>query len=263
MATVMTVTNQKGGVGKTTTVCSLCGVFVSFGKRVLAIDLDPQGNLSFSLGADDSGLTIHDVLTGKCNVKEAIQTTANGCDVISSNILLSGSELELTSVGREYILKEKLEPVIDIYDYILIDTPPALSILTINAYIASSDLVIPMTPEILSLQGITQLRDTIKAVKKYYNQQLNVRGILLTKYNGRYLLTREVEDLATVVAKQLDTEVIKTKITTCISAAEAPAHQQTIVIYDPQSRVCKDYYQLVQELYGLKQKQNKKQKVTN
>ncbi len=248
MSRVIAVTNQKGGVGKTTTVCSLCGILKKVGYKVLSIDLDPQGNLSFSLGGTEDGLTIHDVMKKSVSVEEAIQHTENG-DVISSNILLSGAELELTTVGREYILKECLEPIKEKYDFILIDTPPALSILTINSYIAADDLIIPMTPEILSLQGITQLRDTVAAVRKYYNRALDLRGILLTKYNSRYLLTREVEDMAEIVAKQMDTGVLKTKITHCISAAEAPAHQQSIISYAPKSRVCQDYISLLEELY--------------
>lgn len=250
MSTVIAVTNQKGGVGKTTTSSALCGVFAAAGKRVLAIDLDPQGNLTFSLGASDEKHTIHDVLKGAVPIEDAIQQTKN-CDVIPSNILLSGSELELTSVGREYILKEKLEPVLGRYDYILLDTPPALSVLTINAYTAANDLIIPMTPEILSLQGISQLKDTIFAVKKYYNRSLRVRGILLTKYNPRILLTKEVEELAGIVAEQLGTVVLETKISPSIAVAEAPAHQKTITRYAPKTKATKDYAALVKELYEI------------
>lgn len=248
MAKVIAFTNQKGGVGKTTTAAAFCGVLVSKGKKVLAIDLDPQGNLSFSLGADYESYTIHDVLIGKLSIHEAIQTTPN-CDVIPANILLSGLELELSNVGREYILKERLAPILKFYDYIIIDTPPALSILTINAYTACNDLIIPMTPEILSLQGIAQLKDTIIAVKKYYNKGLSLRGILLTKYNERMLLTKEVEELASIVARQLGSVVLNTKISVSVAAAEAPAHQMSIVRYAPRTKASRDYVRLIDELY--------------
>lgn len=250
MSIVIAVTNQKGGVGKTTTSCALSGVFSAQGKRVLAIDLDPQGNLTFSLGAADDKYTVHNVLNGSIPIEKAIQKTAN-CDVIPANILLSGSELELTSVGREFILRDRLRSVLDSYDYILLDTPPALSILTINAYTAANDLIIPMTAEILSLQGITQLKDTIFAVKKYYNRALNVRGLLLTRYNPRILLTRDVEELAGLVAQQLGTHVLNTKISPAVSVAEAPAHQKTLSRYAPKSRAAKEYQALVHELYGV------------
>lgn len=249
MSKIIAITNQKGGVGKTSTTCALAGVFASRGKKVLAIDLDPQGNLTFSLGADDSGYTVHDVIKGDIDIKEAIQHTPE-CDVIAANILLSGTELELSSAGREYILKEKLKSISKHYDYIILDTPPALSILTINAYIAANDLIIPMTAEILSLQGIAQLKETILAVKKYYNKQLNVRGILLTRYNPRLLLNREVLEMAEIVAAQLNTVVLNSKISSSVAVAEAPAHQKTIIKYAPRSGAAKDYLALAEELYG-------------
>lgn len=242
------VTNQKGGVGKTTTCAALAGIFRSRGKRVLCIDLDPQGNLSFSLGAEDSGYTIHDAMKGSCGIAAAIKHT-RVCDVISSNILLSGSELELTGSDREFILKKLLIPLHNIYDVIILDTPPALSILTINAYIAANDLIIPMTPEILSLQGIAQLRDTILAVKRFYNKNLRTRGILLTKYNSRFQLSAEVAEMASVVAGQLDTSVFDIKIPMCIAAAEAPAHGMTITEYSPRCSASREYTKLAAFLY--------------
>lgn len=258
MATVIAITNQKGGVGKTTTCSAFCGGLTEYGYRVLAIDLDPQGNLSFSLGADaEEHYTIYDVFKGNCEINEAIQSTQTG-DVIAANILLSGCELELTGVGREYILRERLQQIDDMYDYIIIDTPPALSILTINAYTASNQLIIPMIAEILSLQGIAQLKETIFAVKKYYNKELEIKGILLNKYNPRLILTKEVEELAGIIATQLGTSLFQSKITSSVSIAEAPAHGVSIMEYAPRSKATKEYKKLILECTGIKDKSGKK-----
>ena len=260
MAKTIAVTNQKGGVGKTTTCSSLCGCLAAMNKKVLAIDLDPQGNLSFSLGADaDECYTVYDVFKGTVSLYDTIQHVAC-CDVVPANILLSGAELELTTVGREYILREQLGSVQDDYDFIIIDTPPALSILTINAYTASNELVIPMIPEILSLQGIAQLKETIFAVKKYYNKSLEIRGILLNKYNPRLILTKEVEDLANLIAEQLDTDVFEQKISNSVIIAEAPAHAKTIIEYAPTSKAAKEYTDLIYEILGLEKPQRNEKK---
>ncbi|MBP1548289.1 MAG: ParA family protein [Oscillospiraceae bacterium] len=248
MSKVIVVTNQKGGVGKTTTCAAFAGIFRKYGKKVLAIDLDPQGNLSFSLGAEDSGYTIHDVMKGDCTLRQATKRTEI-CDVITSNILLSGTELELKSSDREFVLKKALAQAEDQYDAVIIDTPPALSILTINAYTAADDLIIPMTPEVLSLQGIAQVKDTILAVKKFYNKKLCVRGILLTRYSSKYLLSEEVAEMAEIIADQLGTQIFSTRISSCIAAAEAPAHQQALVDYSPRCRAAKEYTRLARELY--------------
>lgn len=260
MAKVIAVTNQKGGVGKTTTCSSLCGCLSAMNYKVLAVDLDPQGNLSFSLGADtDNCYTIYEALKKEVNIYDTIQHVSC-CDVAPSNITLSAAELELTSVGREYVLRDQLDSVKDDYDFIIVDTPPALSVLTINAYTASDELIIPMIPEILSLQGIAQLKETIFAVKKYYNKSLEIRGILLNKYNPRLILTQEVEDLANMIAEQLDTDVFEQKISNSVIIAEAPAHAKTIMEYAPKSKAAKEYIDLVYEVLRMEKPQRVEKK---
>ncbi len=258
MAKIIGVTNQKGGVGKTTTCAGLCGGLASLGYKVLAIDLDPQGNLSFSLGIEvEDNFTIYDVMKGNCDIGDAI---VNGeiCDVVPSNILLSGLELEMTGVGREYVLREQIGYVKKNYDYIVLDTPPALSVLTINAYTASDELIIPMPCEVLALQGIAQLRQTIFAVKRYYNKSLTVRGILFNRYNPRLSLTKEVEELAQMIAEQLETTIFESKISVSVSIAEAPAHGESIITYAPSSRSAKEFMDFVKEVIAPKTKGNSK-----
>ena len=260
MSKIIAVTHQKGGVGKTTTCAGLCGGLAKLGNKVLAIDLDPQGNLSFSLGIEvGDNYTIYDVMKGNCDISDAIMH-GEVCDVVPSNILLSGLELEMTGVGREYVLREQLGFVKKNYDYIILDTPPALSVLTINAYTASDELVIPMLCEVLSLQGIAQLRQTIFAVKRYYNKQLLVRGILLNKYNPHLTLTKDVEELAQKIAEQLDTVIFKSRISNSVAIAEAPAHGESIITYSPKSRAAMEYMAFIKELTAQSAKKTKQKK---
>lgn len=249
MATIIALTNQKGGVGKTTTSSALAAGLASFyDKKILAIDLDPQGSLGFSLGLDiEECNTIYDVLTGSVGIRDAIQTT-DYCDIITSNILLSSAELKFTSAGRELLLKNALMPVLGDYDFIVIDTPPALNILTVNAYACADHLIIPMAPEILSLLGLTQLKDTIDSVKQNLNSSLNVLGILLTKYNKRTLLAREVKEMAESIASQLETKVFETQIRTSVSVAEAPAHGLSIYDHSSKAKPSLDYHDFVDEV---------------
>ena len=249
MATVIALTNQKGGVGKTTTSGALAAGLASFyDKKVLAIDLDPQGNLGFSLGLDiEDGYTIHDVLKGAVSMKDAIQSV-NGCDIVTSNILLSSAELDFAGANRELLLKSALDSVLNDYDYIIIDTPPALNILTVNAYAVADHLIIPMAPEILSLLGLTQLKETVDSVRQSVNPHLNVLGILLTKYNRRTLLAKEVSELAENIATQMDTCVFDAKIRPSVSAAEAPAHGESIFEYSPRSNPAADYREFITEV---------------
>lgn len=252
MATIIALTNQKGGVGKTTTSSALASGLVSFyNKKVLAIDLDPQGSLGFSLGLNiEDCRTIHDVLTGQVPIQQAIQMT-DYCDVITSNILLSSAELDFTAPDRELLLKKALTPVLDDYDYIVIDTPPALNILTVNAYAVADYLIIPMAPEILSLLGVTQLMETISSVRESLNPHLNVLGIILTKYNKRTLLAREVRDMAENVAEQMGTRVFGTQIRSSVTVAEAPAHGLSIFDHAPSAKPSDDYRHFVREVVRL------------
>lgn len=252
MATIIALTNQKGGVGKTTTSSALASGLASFyDKKVLAIDLDPQGSLGFSLGLDiENCNTIHDVLTGKVPVREAIQQT-DYCDIITSNILLSGAELEFSSSDRELLLKKALAPIVDDYDYIIIDTPPALNILTVNAYAVSDHLIIPMAPEILSLLGLSQLKETVDSVRQSLNPSLNVLGIILTRYNGRTLLAREVKEMAENISAQMGTRVFESKIRNSVTVAEAPAHGVSVYDHAPHSNPSLDYIDFVDEVVTM------------
>ncbi len=250
MTQIITVTNQKGGVGKTTTASALiCGLHQR-GARVLGVDLDPQGNLGFALGLDIGETdTIYDVLKGTRSIEEAIVPTEYG-DILSSDIMLSVAEVEFTAPRREFMLDQQLERVRDRYDFIVIDTPPALNILTINAYVASTALIVPMEAEILSLVGITQLQETIESVRTSFNPQLKVLGILLNKFNPRLTLSQEVLELAEAVAEQMDSCVLTPKIRRGVAVAKAPAHGQSVLTYMPSSKPAQDLQQVVALVAG-------------
>lgn len=249
-ATITTITNQKGGVGKTTTAAALLSCLSQRGARVLGVDLDPQGSLGFSMGLDiEHCATIYDVFRGVAEPADVIRST-DVCDVLPSNILLSAAEMEFNKPGREFLLKAALSKVADGYDYILIDTPPALNILTVNAYVASDSLIIPMAPEVLSLLGVSQIKETIESVRSYYNSRLQVLGILLNRYNGRLNLSREMLELAQEIARQLNTRVFNSKIRSSVSVAEAPAHGQSINDYAPRSKPALDFAALCEEIAG-------------
>ncbi len=256
MATIIALTNQKGGVGKTTTSSALAaGLATFYHKKVLAVDLDPQGSLGFSLGLDiEDCRTIYDVLTGQVSIREAIQTT-DYCDILTSNILLSSAELEFTTHDRKLLLKNALAEVAGEYDYVVIDTPPALNVLTVNAYAASDYLIIPMAPEILSLLGVTQLKETIDSVRESLNPGLNVLGIILTKFNKRTLLAREVKEMAENVATQMDSCVFATQVRASVSVAEAPAHGISIYEHSPRSKPSEDYKAFVGEVVKMTTKE--------
>ena len=251
MSAIIAITNQKGGVGKTTTACSLMDGLHQRGARVLGVDLDPQGSLGFCLGLDiENCATIYDVLKGSRPIREVITPSDCG-DVLPSNILLSAAELEFNRPGREFLLKNCLADVEDEYDYIIIDTPPALNVLTVNAYVAADGLVIPMAPEILSLLGVSQIRETIDTVRRCYNSRLRVLGIVLNKFSFRLVLNREVLDMAEQIARQLDTRVFQSRIRSGVAVAEAPAHGESVLSYAPDSKVARDFRLLINEIIQM------------
>lgn len=248
MSSVISVSNQKGGVGKTTTTAALASALKKKGFKVLAIDLDPQGNLSFSLGGDNEmAATSYHLLNGQVNPLFAVQHLP-ACDLISSNILLTGVELEFTGQGREYLLRTALEALRPYYHYILIDTPPALSILTANAFTASDYIVVPMLSDIFSLQGIAQLHETVQSVRRYCNPQLAYAGILLTRFNSRTILAGEIVGTANKIAENLQIPIFNTRIRASIAVSEAPSVQRSLLDYAPASGAAQDYWALTEEL---------------
>ena len=248
--TVITITNQKGGVGKTTTAAALLSSLHQRGAKVLGVDLDPQGSLGFSLGLDiEHCTTVYDVFRGAAEPEEAVARTET-CDMLPSNILLSAAELEFNRPGREFLLKTALSKIKDRYDFVVIDTPPALNLLTVNAYVATDGLIIPIAPEVLSLLGVSQIKETIESVRSYYNAHLQVLGILLNRFSVRFRLNREVLDLARQIAAQLDTKVFRNKIRSSVAVAEAPAHGLSVVDYAPQSKPALDFECLCDEVAG-------------
>lgn len=248
MKKIIAITNQKGGVGKTTTAISIISVLQQRGYHVLGVDLDPQGSLGFSAGLDiENSDTIYDVLKGTRPIQDVIVSTDTG-EFLPSNILLSTAELEFSMPGREFLLKNELAKVEKDYDFIVIDTPPALNVLTVNAYVAAQGLIVPMAPEILSLLGISQIRDTIDTVRRYYNPDLEVLGILLNRFSPRLTLNREVEELSQEIAKKLDSHVFVAKIRSSVSVAESPAHGESVITYAPHSKPAQDFQDLVDEL---------------
>lgn len=249
MAKVITITCQKGGVAKTTTALALASGLYSRGKKILLIDTDPQSNTSYTLGIDLLNVpTLYEVLRKEKTVSDVIFPVRMGFDVIPGSLSLALADMEFSQTGREYLLRESLTEIQEEYDYIVIDTPPSLGILTMNALTASNYVIVPVQADVYSLQGIGQLSQTMQTVKRYCNPGLTIAGILITRYNSRAVLSKDMAAMLDDTAKALNTRLFKTKIRECIAIKEAQAQQMDIFTYAPKSNAAKDYDNMIEEL---------------
>ena len=246
MARTIAFANQKGGVAKTTTTLNLGVALAEQGKRVLAIDLDPQGNLTMSQGwnPDEIDRSMFDVLVHRLPITEIIRT--NEIDVGVASIDLAGAELSLSSmIGRERALEKALQPVQESYDYILIDTPPSLGLLTINAFVAAQGVIVPVQCEYLSLRGLVQLENTLTMIRENLNPAVAIQGILPTMFDKRLLHSREAVE---ILRENFGDLVLDTKIKKTVRYAEAPVKGQSILKYDPSGDAAFMYRQLAKEV---------------
>ena len=246
MAKIIAVTNQKGGVGKTTSAVNISAGLALMGRKVLLVDIDPQGNSSSGFGVEAAtNKSVYDVLMGNATVKEA-RVKTKWCDVLPTDNNLAGAEIELVATeGREYILKNALDKVRDEYDYIFIDCPPSLALLTLNALVACDTVLVPMQCEYYALEGLSQLTHTIRTVKRSMNRDIDCEGILLTMYDGRTNLTIQV---AEEIKKFFGPKVYKTVIPRNVRLSEAPSHGLPIFAYDRLSRGAESYGNVCKEI---------------
>lgn len=240
-ARVICVTNQKGGVGKSTTAEALAGGLTIKGYKTLLVDMDPQGSITLTAGADTGRPTTYEVMTRATSTQEATQEIKDRADVIPASQQLIRLDVELMATGKEYRLKEQLTPVLTRYDFIIIDTPPALGLLTVNAMTAADALLIPAQADVYSLQGIGQLTDTIDAIRAYTNPSLTLAGILLTRHNARSILSRDMAAVAGSTAALIGTFLYHTVIRETVTIKEAQAHRKPIYEYAPKSNAVADY----------------------
>lgn len=248
MGKIISVANQKGGVGKTTTTVNLGTILAKRGKNVLLIDADPQGNATSGLGVTkDVELSVYDVLIGETEVEQTLQETIiKNLRICPSNISLAGAEVQLVPMmSREQRLKTKLDKVKDKYDYILIDCPPSLGLITLNAFTASDSVLIPIQCEYFALEGLGQLLNTVNLVKKHLNKNLDIEGALLTMYDARTNLSNQV---VKEVKKYFENKVYKTVIPRNVRLSEAPSYGMPITVYDPKSKGAKAYEKFAKEL---------------
>ena len=248
MGKIISVANQKGGVGKTTTTVNLSTLLAKKGKKVLLIDTDPQGNATSGLGVTkELELSVYDVLVGDTTFIDTVEKTSiKNLSICPSNISLAGAEVQLVSMmSREQRLKVKLDEIKDLYDFILIDCPPSLGLITLNAFTASDSVLIPVQCEYFALEGLGQLLNTVNLVKKHLNKGLEIEGALLTMYDARTNLSLQVVEN---VKDNLNQNIYKTIIPRNVRLAEAPSYGMPINLYDPKSKGTESYLLLAEEV---------------
>lgn len=247
MAKIISIINQKGGVGKTTTAVNLSALMADMGQRVLIVDLDPQGNTTSGLGMAVEDASVYEVLMGRIQMRDLVEKTDfKNLSIAGSDIRLAGAELEMVNVDkREFRLKTALAAVAKDFDFIMIDCPPSLSLLTVNALTASDGVIIPIQCEYYALEGVASLMQTIQRVKKTFNPRLDIEGVLLTMLDGRTNLGLQVVD---EVKKHFKKQVYGTVIPRTVRLGEAPSHGEPIHIYDKRSTGTTAYVALAQEV---------------
>ena len=244
MSNTIAISNHKGGVGKTTTAINLGAGLHKLGKKVLLVDLDPQANLTQSLAIAEPIQTIYGALKGSYPLPEL--EILPGLNLVPSTLDLSGAEIELSSeAGREYLLAEILEPIRGDYDYILIDSPPSLGLLTINAFTSAGSVLIPLQAQYLALQGLSKLLEVVEKIKRRLNKALEISGVVVTQYDSRKVLNRNI---AETIEAHFKSQVFKTKIRDNVALAEAPTQGLDIFRYSPKSYGAEDYLALAEEI---------------
>ncbi|MCL2399861.1 MAG: AAA family ATPase [Defluviitaleaceae bacterium] len=243
---ITTIINQKGGVGKTTTAHALATGLRIQGYNVLSIDIDPQGNFSYTMNADTKGRGIYGAMRGEYSMYDVIQNTEQG-DIVPSSLLLTAADMEFTSTGREWIIDSLLKSMDNSYSHVIIDSPPTLGVLTINALTASTDVVIPMGADIYSLQGLYQLHNTILKVKQFCNKNISIAGLLLTRYNSRTVLSHDIRDGIESKARELQAPLYSTVIREGVAVKEAQTSQTSLFCYAPKSNPALDYKAFIAE----------------